>query len=357
MREIKISASGRYSIYCGSGLLKDTGSYFKNTCKAKRAVVVSDDTVAPIYAGTVLHSMKSAGIEAYLIAVPSGENSKSLERLGSLYNFCCEHKLTRSDALVALGGGVVGDLTGFCAATYMRGIDYIQIPTTFLAQIDSSVGGKTAVNIPGGKNLVGAFKQPKLVLCDTDTLKTLSSTHFADGVAEAIKYGMIKDPSIFETIEAGGLKENLLSVICRCIEIKKQVVEADEFDTGERMLLNFGHTFGHAIEKYYNYSGYSHGMGVAAGMVKITALSEQYGMTEPGVTERLTRCVAANDLPVSAEIDDGTLVEYSLMDKKASADSINIVLCKKIGESFIKKLSREQYINFIKGCYVNDSTV
>ncbi len=357
MREIIVNASSRYSIHCGNGLLKEAGEYFKNACKAKRVVVVTDDHVAPLYAETVLQSLRSSGIEASLTVIPNGEHSKSLECLGQLYHFCCEQKLTRSDAMVALGGGVVGDLTGFCAATYMRGVDYIQIPTTFLAQIDSSVGGKTAVNIPDGKNLVGAFKQPKLVLCDMDTLQTLSPLHFADGVAEAIKYGMIKDRSIFEIIESGKLADHLLPVICRCIEIKKQVVEADEYDTGERMLLNFGHTFGHAIEKYYGYSGYSHGMGVAAGMVKITALSERYGMTEPGVTTRLSRCVEASGLPMSAEIDDDTLTEYSLMDKKAASDSIKIVLCKKIGESSVKKLSTNQYIDFVKGCYADDRTI
>ena len=357
MHEITVNASSRYPILCGDGLLEEAGTCFQNTCKAKRAIVVSDDVVAPLYSNKVLESLREAGLEVSLFIFPSGEQSKSLGTLERLYDFCCEHKLTRSDALIALGGGVVGDLTGFCAATYMRGIDYIQIPTTFLAQIDSSVGGKTAINIPGGKNLVGAFKQPKLVICDTDTLATLSPLHFADGVAEAVKYGMIKDHAIFEIIENGTLKENLLPIICRCIEIKKEVVERDEYDTGERMLLNFGHTFGHAIEKFYNYSGYSHGMGVAAGMAKITALSERYGITMPGVTKRLTECLTANNLPVTAEIDDGTLLEYSLMDKKASADSINIVLCKKIGESFVLKLPRNQYIDFVKGCYNNDGTV
>lgn len=356
MRKITVNASSQYPIYCGNGLLEKLGDYFQSLCAAKRVVVVSDDLVAPLYADIILSSLSDAGIEAFLTVIPNGERSKSLEMLGKLYSFCCEHKLTRGDALIALGGGVVGDLTGFCAASYMRGIDYIQIPTTFLAQIDSSVGGKTAVNIPEGKNLVGAFKQPKFVLCDIDTLNTLSPEHFADGVAEAIKYGMIKDHSVFEIIENNTLHDNLLSVICRCIEIKKQVVESDEFDTGERMLLNFGHTFGHAIEKFYGYSGYSHGMGVAVGMVKITALSERYGMTELGVSQRLRDCVQRSDLPVSAEIDDQTLIEYSLMDKKASADQIKIVLCSKIGESFIKNLSQDDYIRFVKGCYSYDST-
>ena len=357
MYEITINASTEYKIYCGEDLLCRTGTYFSNVCKAKRAVVVSDDIVAPIYAETVLNSLKECGIEVFLKVILNGERSKSIECLSELYDFCCEHKLTRKDALIALGGGVVGDLTGFCAATYMRGIDYIQIPTTFLSQIDSSVGGKTAVNIPGGKNLVGAFKQPKLVLCDVKTLETLSPVHFADGVAEAIKYGMIRDRKIFEIIESGELKRELLSVICRCIEIKKQVVENDEFDNGERMLLNFGHTFGHAIEKYHHYTGFTHGMGVAAGMVMITSLSEKYEMTKSGTTERLLRCVKSNGLPVSSEIDQEMLIEYSLMDKKASADSIHVILCSEIGKSFVKKLVRDDYINFVKGSYRDDPSV
>lgn len=351
MNEIIVNASSRYSILIGRGLLQETGTMIKSVCRAKQAVVVTDDTVAPLYAQTLLDSISASGLSAKLYIIPNGEVSKSLNQLNELYEFLCEAKLTRSDVLVALGGGVVGDLTGFCAATYMRGIDFVQVPTTFLAQIDSSVGGKTAVNIEGGKNLVGAFKQPKLVLCDTDTLSTLSKEHFADGVAEAIKYGMIKDRWVFDTIRDGYLEESLEAVIQRCITIKKNVVEGDEFDTGERMLLNFGHTFGHAIEKQYHYSGYSHGMGVAAGMVKITALSERYGITGAGTTELLKRCLLQSGLPIDAEIDDEHLIEYSLMDKKASSDSINIILVRNIGESFVQTLSRAEYIDFVRGNY------
>ncbi|MGI5895719.1 MAG: 3-dehydroquinate synthase [Oscillospiraceae bacterium] len=351
MNEIVVNASTRYSIYTGYDLLQNTGNLVQKATKAKQIALVSDDTVAPLYARTVTDSLQAAGYTVVCYVIPHGEASKSLHQLGELYEFLCAHKITRKDALVALGGGVVGDLTGFCAATYMRGIDYIQIPTTFLAQIDSSVGGKTAVNIEGGKNLVGSFKQPNLVICDIGTLSTLSKEHFADGVAEAIKYGMIKDSSIFETIEDGALSEHLETVIRRCIEIKKEVVERDEFDTGERMLLNFGHTFGHAIEKYYHYSTYSHGMGVAAGMAKITALSERYNLTETGTTARLVSCIQRCGLPIDAEIDNGPLIEYSLMDKKASADSISIVLVRKIGDSFVAKLSREDYIRFVQGSY------
>lgn len=357
MREIFINTATPYSIFCGSRLLPQAGTYIAGVTKAKKVVVVTDTTVAPLYEKQLTASLKLAGLETAVCILPSGEATKSLEALAGLYDFCCEFGLTRSDVLVALGGGVIGDLTGFCAATYMRGIDFIQIPTTFLAQIDSSVGGKTAVNIPGGKNLVGAFKQPKLVLCDVGTLDTLSEKDFAGGVAEAIKYGVIKDETIFKIIEEGRLQANLLDVICRCIEIKKQVVEADEFDRGERMLLNFGHTFGHAVEKHYDYEGYSHGMAVAAGMVMMTRRSEQYGLTAPGTAERIARCVRENGLPDSAEIDDETLIRYSLMDKKASADSIHIIVAKHIGESAVLTLSKNDYINFVKGTYRHDCTV
>lgn len=351
MNKITVNAGNVYDVITGTHILDSVGEQTKKVSAAKRIAVITDDHVAPLYAQTVLNSLNQHGYQSALCIIPHGEASKSMQQLQQLYDFLCEHKITRNDALIALGGGVVGDLTGFCAATYMRGIDYIQIPTTFLAQIDSSVGGKTAINIPGGKNLVGAFKQPKVVLCDMSTLSTLSAEHFAEGTAEAIKYGMIRDKWIFEVIESGQLNERLEDVIRRCIEIKALIVEKDEFDTGERMLLNFGHTFGHAIEKHYNFTTYSHGMAVAVGMAKITALSEQYGITHSGTTKRLIHCLKKNHLPVEAEIDNEHLIEYSLMDKKAGADNIHIALVKDIGESFIQRLSRDEYISFVEGDY------
>lgn len=357
MTEIQIHTNPAYKVKIGSGLLSQCGSMIRDVSDASKVAIITDDIVDRLYTKTVAESLKKSGYEVDIFVFPHGEASKSHHTLIQMYDFLCEKQFTRSDLLVALGGGVVGDITGFCAATFLRGLDYVQIPTTFLAQIDSSVGGKTAVDIEGGKNLVGAFKQPRLVICDIDTLSTLSLDIFADGVAEAIKYGMIKSSGLFDIISNGELNHCLESVIFECIDIKRSVVEEDEFDRGQRMILNFGHTFGHAIEKQYHFKTYTHGMAVGIGMLKITRLSEKYGLTKPGTSLRLEECLREYGLPTDTAISNEDLIQNSLVDKKASGSHITIILVRSIGDSFILKMSKEEYKNFVCGGYRNDRSI
>ncbi len=348
MMTLQVKASTEYEIIVGRQLLADAATRIRAVSKAQTAVIVTDDIVAPLYCATVKNSLESAGIRTEVFIFPHGEQSKSHQTLIALYDFLCEKAVTRSDLLIALGGGVVGDLTGFCAATYLRGIDYVQIPTTLLAQIDSSVGGKTAVDTDKGKNLVGAFKQPALVLCDVDTLSTLTPEIFSDGMAEAIKYGLIKDKALFELIAHKEIADILEDMIYRCIQIKAQVVEADEFDKGERMLLNFGHTIGHAIERQYHYRTYTHGSAVGIGMVYISAASERMGLTPSGTTEKIKQCLQKYRLPCSAEITSEQILSISSHDKKRDKSDINLILLKEIGDAYINKVSLTEYAKLLQ---------
>ena len=291
MKTITVHASQTYDIFIENGLLDACGTILKQTTKAQKAAIITDDTVEALYGARVRASLEKEGFEVIQFVFPHGELSKCSATLNQIYDFLCENSMTRTDCLVALGGGVVGDITGFAAATFLRGMDFVQIPTTLLAQVDSSVGGKTAIDLPGGKNLVGAFKQPVCVICDPRTLDTLPPEIFSDGMGEVIKYGMIRDAALFDLVAAHtqeSISAVLEEVIAACIAIKRDVVEADEFDTGERMILNYGHTLGHAIESYYHYETYSHGSAVAAGMCMMAAKT-----CDPEVTERLKKCVKA----------------------------------------------------------------
>ena len=273
MKKISVKTSRSYEVLIERGSLAKSGEYIAQVTGSRKAAVITDDNVEKYHLPTVLDSMKKAGFECTVYAFPHGEQSKCLENLGNIFDFLCDSGITRSDIVVALGGGVVGDITGFAAASYLRGVDFVQIPTTLLAQVDSSVGGKTAIDIKGGKNLVGAFKQPALVICDSDTLKTLPEEVLSEGMGECIKYGMIRDEKLFELMESHDIAtvdDIMDEMVYKCVDIKRQVVESDEFDRGERMILNFGHTLGHALEGWHKYTGISHGAGVAAGMCMIT---------------------------------------------------------------------------------------
>lgn len=345
MEKLTVHASTSYDIIIDRNILSDSGNMIKSVTKANKAVIVTDDIVNSLYADTVYNSLVSAGFSAEKFVFPNGESSKCSETLNKLYGFLTDCEITRSDCLVALGGGVVGDLTGYAAATYLRGIDYIQIPTTLLAQVDSSVGGKTAIDIPEGKNLVGAFKQPKLVICDVNTLSTLKPETFADGMGEVIKYAMITSGSLFEKLMNSDINDVLDDVIYECIGIKRDIVENDEFDTGERMLLNFGHTLGHAIEKLYNYTGITHGSAVAVGMCMITEMSENLGITETGTLDRLKKCVEKYSLPTECKFSADELKKHCVNDKKRSGKTINLVICTKTGASAIKRVDIEKFCN------------
>mgnify|MGYP001634755325 CR=1 FL=1 len=337
MKTITVHASHTYPIYVQHGLLANCGSYIRQTTKAASIAVITDDIVQKLYGDAVIASLQEAGFRTETFVFPNGEASKCANTLLNVYDFLCEKQFTRTDAIVALGGGVVGDLAGFAAATYLRGMDFIQIPTTLLAQVDSSVGGKTAIDLSGGKNLVGAFKQPVCVLCDPDTLRTLPPEIFSDGMGEVIKYGMIRDAKLFDLL-ATHTQETIFSVleevICTCISIKRDVVEADEFDTGERMILNYGHTLGHAIEGYYHYETYSHGSAVAIGMCLMAEKT-----CSPEQTAALKACLEAYHLPTSVPVPMTELLPFCGVDKKRAGNQLRYIVCETAGKAEIRTAS------------------
>lgn len=340
MKKISIKTSSPYEVLIERGSIEKCGEYVSDVTKSRKAAIITDDIVEGLYAGTVVKSLEENGFECSVFAFPNGEQSKNLSVLGQIFHFLCENNITRSDILIALGGGVVGDITGFAAACFLRGVDFVQIPTTLLAQVDSSVGGKTAVDIPDGKNLVGAFKQPALVICDSDTLRTLTPDILSCGMAEVIKYGMIRDKKLFEMLESHTLKnvdEIMDEIVYTCIDIKRDVVENDEFDRGERMILNFGHTLGHAIEGWHNYTDYTHGMGVAVGMCLIT---DKFA---PHLSERLKKCLVAYELPTVTEAPMCELLPYCSKDKKRESGNISYIVCGKVGKAEIRRTSVSEF--------------
>ena len=351
MEKVSVNASTRYEILIDKGILDNSGELIQaidgfNT--SKKAAVITDDNVDKYYGERLMKSLSDSGFSAKKYVFEHGESSKNHTTLLGIYDFLAENGFTRSDFIIALGGGVVGDTAGFAAATYMRGIDFIQIPTTVVAQSDSSVGGKTAVDIASGKNLVGAFHQPRLVICDTDTLNTLTPEFFSDGMAEVIKHGMIKSPELFEILSTKDIKSNLVDIMKRNVTIKGQVVEHDEREKGERMLLNFGHTLAHALEKYYNFSGLTHGYAVAIGMSTFTHIAERKGMCKAGVSDKLDALLEKCGLPITDTAPMDKLFEFSLKDKKHLSDGMNIVICSDIGESKVLKMSVEEYRDFLR---------
>ncbi len=326
-----------YPVYIENGILKNAGSYISQIFTGRRIMVISDDQVYPLYGEKLLDTL--ASYECHSLVLPHGEPTKSFQTLPGIYSALLEAKISRSDLVIALGGGVIGDLAGFAAASFLRGVKLIQIPTSLLAQVDSSVGGKTAVDLPQGKNLVGAFYHPKMVLIDPDVLDTLPERFIHDGMGEVIKYGCIKDAALFETLKKHhsfeSLKAELASVICRCVDIKRIIVEKDQFDTGERMLLNFGHTLAHTIEQYYHYGRESHGEAVAIGMYQITKLAEEKGLTPAGRAESIREVLTDYGLPHQCGLPLSDLTATITLDKKNLNNHLNIVLLHEIGESYV----------------------
>lgn len=326
-----------YPIYIENGLLSGCADYISSVFTGKRIMVISDDNVFPLYGPAVLKSL--AQYECHTLVLPHGEPTKSFGTLPQIYSALISAGLTRSDLIIALGGGVIGDLAGFAASSYLRGIRLIQIPTSLLAQVDSSVGGKVAVDLPQGKNLAGAFFQPRMVLIDPQVLDTLPAHFISDGMGEVIKYGCIKDASLFRTLCAhtsfSDLKDELTSIIARCVDIKRIIVEADQFDTGERMLLNFGHTLAHTIEQYYHYERESHGEAVGIGMYQITRIAEKHGLTPPGCADRIKEVLGIYGLPSSCGLSVSSLTQAILLDKKNLNGNLNLILLHDIGDSYI----------------------
>lgn len=350
MRTIRVTLPGRsYPIPIERGILDAAGVVSRSfLLHATRIAVVTDSNVGPLYASRVATRMASAGFQVKVITIPAGESSKSMEMLSYLYGELLDFGLTRTDAIAALGGGVVGDLAGFAAATILRGVDFIQIPTTLLAQVDSSVGGKVAVDLPQGKNLAGAFWQPKLVLIDPETLETLPQQVFMDGMAEVVKYGCIKDSAFFDFLEAHYSRKLLMDemehIVATCCSIKRDVVEKDERDTGERMLLNFGHTLGHAYELAGQYTQWSHGQAVAAGMCDAAKLGVKLGITPENVPGRIQRLLERLELPTHIDCPTETYAAAIGLDKKSSGDEIRVILLEEMGKAVARRMNRQKLL-------------
>ncbi len=347
MKTVHVSTGKPYDIYIERGILDLCGAYVKKLSKAEKAVVITDSNVAPLYKWRILNSLEQHGLSVKTFVYPAGEQSKHLGTISEIYKVLADFGMTRKDVIIALGGGVCGDMAGFAAATYLRGIDFVQVPTSLLAQVDSSVGGKTGVDLPQGKNLVGAFHQPIAVLIDPDTLGTLSDAFIADGMGEVIKYGCIKDAGFFASLEGGDALEHIDDVIETCVSIKRDVVSRDEKEAGERMLLNFGHTLGHAIEKLHGFSGMTHGMAVAVGMVLIARAGERSGVTQAGTADRIIALCERYGLPVSDPATPAEMAQAAKGDKKTAGSKINLVVLKAIGESFILQLPTDELEAFI----------
>ncbi|HBL85435.1 MAG: 3-dehydroquinate synthase [Clostridiales bacterium GWF2_38_85] len=330
MINIEVSASRKYTVSIGEGLLNKVGEMILKLKKPGTVVIVTDDIVDSLYSAAVMNSLENNGYTVKKFVFPNGEQSKNLDTYTKILGFFADSQLTRTDFAVALGGGVVGDITGFAAATFLRGIDFVQVPTTLLAAVDSSVGGKTGVDLPEGKNLVGAFHQPIAVICDTNTLKTLPDDIFSAGIAEAIKSGAIRDEKLFQLIENGDTAQNITDIISGSVSIKRDIVEADEHEAGDRKLLNFGHTIGHAIEKLSNFE-ISHGHAVAVGMIIASRIAEKTGFAIEPCTDRIIEALQNNSLPTECKYNGHELATVALADKKRSGGNITLILPRQIG--------------------------
>ncbi len=345
MKKLVVDLQKRsYPILIERGILKRTGQEVQRIYKGKKVFVITDENVGNLYLDEVLNSLQREGYETDSMTLPPGEQTKAFHILPEIFDRFLDFKLTRSDLIIALGGGVIGDLAGFAASTFLRGVPYVQIPTSLLAQVDSSVGGKVAVDLPRGKNLVGSFYHPKLVLIDPDVLFSLPDRFFYDGMAEVIKYSCIKDRSLFEQLDKYNNKNEMTAdledIIYHCCDIKRQIVEEDEKDQGNRMLLNFGHTIGHAIEAYYEYKKYTHGEAVAIGMYEITKRAEEKGLTPKGTARLIKEMVTKYQLPFELDTNDFTPVLDTIqLDKKNINNVLHVILLKEIGQAYIHKTS------------------
>ncbi|MFI3206345.1 MAG: 3-dehydroquinate synthase [Clostridia bacterium] len=342
---INVNTAVPYSIVIEKGAIEKVGElaaslYKKNT----KVLVISDSNVFPIYGQTVMQSLQNSGFIAKSYVFTAGEENKQLATISDFYKALTDYKFTRSDVILALGGGVTGDMAGFAAATYLRGIDYIGVPTTLLSQVDSSVGGKTAVDLPQGKNLVGAFHQPSLVICDPETIKTLPKHYVIDGLGEIAKYACIGDMELFENLENGYALDNIQETITRCIDSKRMYVEQDPHEKGIRIMLNFGHTFGHAIEKLTNFKGISHGRAVAIGMVMICDVGEELGYTEKGTKERVKNLLLKLGLPTECQFSLEQILEATNLDKKSVGKMVKFIFLEEVGKPIVKQEERNYLI-------------
>jgi 3-dehydroquinate synthase len=348
MKTITVNTSSEYRVLVGQGLLAQIGTEIRKISNPSKIAIISDSNVWPLYGEIICNHLSVTGFTNIIsYTIPAGEQSKNGETFLSLLEFLAENHLTRSDCIIALGGGVVGDLAGFTAASFLRGIDYIQIPTTLLACVDSSVGGKTAIDLKAGKNLAGAFYQPKLVLCDIDTLNTLPAKIFRDGCAEVIKYGVLYDGELFNHLTKHGIDFDREWVISRCISLKMHVVCNDEFDRGERQKLNLGHTIGHGVEANSNYT-ISHGEAVAVGMAIVSRAATTYGICEKTTNNRILTILDIFGLPDKTEFSAEAIYLAALNDKKRFGGTVNLIVPKTIGDCIIHPISVDDLKPFIE---------
>jgi len=346
MRSVTVSVSKEYNVLIGGGLLSRAGAITREVCGGEKAALVADDIVNGLYSGAVENSLRESGYATVKFVFPHGEQSKSPETYISLLNALTEAGLSRSDPVVALGGGVAGDLAGFAAATYLRGVPFVQIPTTVLAMVDSSIGGKTAINLPAGKNQAGAFYQPDAVICDYGTLKTLPEEIFRDGCSEIIKHAVILSAELFELLKMP-LEPQMEDIITWNIMIKRDTVAADERDTGIRQILNFGHTIGHGVEKHSGYS-ITHGSAVAIGMSVVSRGAFRMGVCGEDCHQEIVGALKRFELPYETDILPDKLIEAAFSDKKRSGKRINMILPEKIGKCVIKSFSLDEAADFIR---------
>lgn len=343
--KIEVATAVPYSVTIENGVMDRVGEIVgRLRRKGAKAMLVSESNVFPLYGVRVKESLEKAGFQVSEFVFPAGEGSKQISTVCEIYQALAENGFTRSDFIVTLGGGVAGDMGGFAAATYLRGIAFIQVPTSLLAQVDASVGGKTGVDLPFGKNLVGAFHQPLAVITDPEALRTLPQHFFNDGLGEVIKYGCISDSDLFYALESGTALEDLETVIARCVTSKKLLVESDTRDTGRRMILNFGHTFGHALEKLHGFRDLAHGEAVGIGMVIAARIGENMCMTKKGTSERIREVLEKYGLPISDRFTSEELVEATALDKKSDGNTLNMILLSEIGKSMIYQTDRESIL-------------
>ena len=354
MQRLEVNApNGRYEIQAQRGILRDMDAILP-LLEGGAAAIITDDTVRGLYGERLKADLEAAGVRCMIFSFPAGERSKNHATLCAAYGALMEQGMTRKDTIIALGGGVVGDLAGFAAATILRGVDFVQVPTTLLAQVDSSVGGKVAIDLPAGKNLAGAFWQPRLVVMDPEVLDTLEDKTFSDGMAEVIKYGCIRDAAFFRALEKTpsrrAVMENIESVLYTCCDLKRAVVEKDERDTGERMVLNFGHTLGHAYEKAGHYETWTHGQAVAAGMCLAARLGAALGVTPAGVPERVEALVSAFGLPTRIPCTQADYAAAVGLDKKGTGEQITLVLLEDLGRAVLHRMSKRELLGLLEGC-------
>lgn len=346
--EVTVDTDDEYKVIIGNDLLKKTGEILL-TLGFKKIAIITDDKVWSIYENGLTNSLKCSNIYYEVLIFPHGENSKSVQNYLKGIDFLAENNYRRSDALLAFGGGVIGDLGGFISATYQRGMQFVQLPTTLLAGVDSSVGGKTAINLKQGKNLLGAFKQPKKVICDLSLYKTMDKKDFLDGVAETIKYSILSSKEMFYELLSPIKQDDLRLeyLVKRCVEYKAKIVALDEQDNDIRRLLNLGHTIGHSIEKLSNYS-ITHGFAVAIGICYIAKLSYVLNLITKETAKDIVNCIETNDLPISTNFTPEEIFQNSILDKKCEDDTITVILIQDIGSCVLKKISLLKWKQYIK---------